>query len=198
MSLAVVLCSTADRAVHYMQVMRHPAVAHALKLRQSLVYARFKVFFQLYAAAPNLGRALMDLCFVRVRFAALEIIVEACKVVKVKVQYLAAALGFWLEPASRAQPHVAAQPSAPTSEAPENSSNSMALPGCRHPSFGGKHPAEVRFSIPALCSAGCLAQRAWQACCANAPQHQRCVIAVLRMYGADLQPVCISLVLGLC
>ena len=120
-----------------MQVTAHPAVAHALKVRKALVFARYTAFFQLYAAAPNLGRALMDTCFAKVRFAALETIVEGCRAAKVKVHNLASMLGFLVEPQRLAQLETAAHEQ--SSEVDLDGSNSMVLPGCRQTSYSGQY-----------------------------------------------------------
>lgn len=124
-----------------MQVTAHPAVAHALKVRKALVFARYTAFFQLYAAAPNLGRALMDTCFAKVRFAALETIVEGCRAAKVKVHNLASMLGFLVEPQRLAQLETAAHEQ--SSQVDLDGSNSMVLPGCRQTSYSGQYAAEV-------------------------------------------------------
>lgn len=125
-----------------MQVAAHPAVAHALKVRQALVFARFPAFFQLYAAAPNLGRALMDTCFAKVRFAALETIVDGCKASKVKMHQLASMLGFLVEPSKLAQLEATAYQQSTAVEL--DGSDSMVLPGCQQTSYSGRYPAEVR------------------------------------------------------
>ena len=133
-----------------MQVAAHPAVVHALKVRQALVLARYNAFFQLYAAAPNLGRALMDMCFAKVRFAALETIVDACKASKVKVHHLASMLGFLVEPHRLAQLESAAQQQ--SSEVKLDGSDSMVLPGCRQTSYSGTYPAEVSTVLVCICA----------------------------------------------
>ncbi|KAL0032249.1 hypothetical protein WJX79_000691 [Trebouxia sp. C0005] len=101
------------------QVCAHPAVAHALKVRQALVFSRFTAFFHLYASAPNLGRALMDMCFSRVRFAALETLVDAFKNTK-------------------AMHHLEVQHSQN-----DEQNGALRLPGCAKPTYIGKHPAKV-------------------------------------------------------
>lgn len=129
------------------QVCAHPAVAHALKVRQALVFSRFTAFFHLYASAPNLGRALMDMCFSRVRFAALETVVDAFKNTKVKVLYVATVLGFLVK--LQAQGDGQEQQSTQamhdlevhSQEAEQN--GALRLPGCAKPTYMGKHPAEV-------------------------------------------------------
>ena len=133
-----------------MQVAVHPAVVHALKVRQALVLARYNAFFQLYAAAPNLGRALMDMCFAKVRFAALETIVDACKASKVKVHHLASMLGFLVEPHRLAQLASAAQQQ--STEVKLDGSDSMVLPGCRQTSYSGTYPAEVSTALIYICA----------------------------------------------
>lgn len=136
------------------QVCAQPAVAHALKVRQALVFSRFTTFFHLYACAPNLGRAVMDMCFTRVRFAALETLAEAFKNTKVKVVYVASVLGFLVKPHAEAdrQGQQGVQPSPLTQgvhdgevqhKGRSEGAGSVVLPGCARPAYPGKHPAEV-------------------------------------------------------
>lgn len=124
----------------------HPAVAHALKVRQALVFSRFTAFFQLYSTAPNLGRALMDMCFSRIRFAALETLVDAFKNTKVKILYVASVLGFLV----RLQPGT--RPSTPTQQMSHlgmrcnggsGVESVLVMPGCARTLYLGKHAAEV-------------------------------------------------------
>ncbi|KAL0034354.1 hypothetical protein WJX77_010828 [Trebouxia sp. C0004] len=107
------------------QVCAHPAVAHALKVRQALVFSRFTAFFHLYASAPNLGRALMDMCFSRVRFAALETLVDAFKNTKE-------------QQSTQALHNLEVQHSQN-----DEQDGALRLPGCAKPNYMGKHPAEV-------------------------------------------------------
>lgn len=147
-----------------LQVAAHPAVAHALKVRKALVFARYTTFFQLYAAAPNLGRALMDTCFSKVRFAALETIVDGCKASKVKMLQLASMLGFLVEPSKLAQLETAAHQQ--STEVELDGSDSMVLPGCRQTSYSGKYPAEVNSPGPFAarhrdCQTPCCSRIVW-------------------------------------
>ena len=127
-----------------MQVRTHPAVAHALKVRQALVFSQFTAFFKLYATAPNLGRALMDMCFSRVRFAALETVVDAFKNSKVKILYAATVLGFLVKPEGGpgSQPEVVSVDTAVNVDA-HTPEGSLVLPGCAKTIHLGKHPAQV-------------------------------------------------------
>ena len=131
---------------HRLQVRAHPAVAHALKVRQALVFSQFSAFFKLYATAPNLGRALMDMCFSRVRFAALETVVDAFKSTKVKLLYVASVLGFLVklegEAGSQGQPAVVSVDTAVDVDA-HSVAGGVMLPGCAKTIHLGKHPAQV-------------------------------------------------------
>lgn len=134
-----------------LQVCAHPAVAHALKVRQALVFARFPHFFKLYATAPNLGRALMDMCFSRVRFAALETVVDAFKATKVKVLYVASVLGFLVKPEGEgALPAVVSEDTAVDLDL-HSSDGGLMLPGCAKTIHLGKHPAQVSTDLQTLC-----------------------------------------------
>ena len=129
------------------QVRAHPAVAHALQVRQALVFSQFPAFFKLYATAPNLGSALMDMCFSRVRFAALETVVDAFKGTKVKVLYVATVLGFLVkldsEAGAKGQSAVVSEDTA-VHVAAHSLVGSVMLPGCAKTIHMGRHPAQVR------------------------------------------------------
>lgn len=77
-----------------------PAVSHALAVRAALASADYQAFFRLYASAPALGRALMDIYVPKLRFDALTVVVKAFKP-SVPVPFLAGMLGF-VAPAARA------------------------------------------------------------------------------------------------
>lgn len=132
------------------QVRAHPAVAHALRVRQALVFSQFPAFFKLYATAPNLGRALMDMCFSRVRFAALETVVDSFKSTKVKVLYVATMLGFLVklggEAGSVGQPAVVSEDTTVDVDA-HSAEGGILLPGCAKTIHMGKHPAQVGVSL---------------------------------------------------
>ncbi len=143
-----------------LQVGAHPAVTHALKVRQALVFSRFTAFFRLYATAPNLGRALMDMCFSRIRFAALETLVDAFKNTKVKILYVASVLGFLIKPqgAGAERQHAGLRPSTPSQELAglkmqcnddsKDEDGGLVLPGCAMTTYLGKYTAEVRQFLP--------------------------------------------------
>ena len=124
-------------------------MAHALKVRQALVFSRFTAFFHLYASAPNLGRALMDMCFSRVRFGALETLVDAFKNTKVTVLYVATVLGFLVNLQAQAngqeQQSTQAEHDLEVQHSQDDEQEgALSLPGCARPTYVGKHPAEVR------------------------------------------------------
>ena len=70
-----------------------PEVVHALQVRAAVAAEEYALFFRLYATAPKLGRALMDLAVPRLRFAALNACVKAFKP-SFPVEYVARLLGF--------------------------------------------------------------------------------------------------------
>ena len=49
-----------------------PEVAHALAVREAMAAGDYPLVFRLYASAPNLGRALLDLAIPKLRWAGLE------------------------------------------------------------------------------------------------------------------------------
>ena len=57
----------------------HPAVAHALAARAAIARRDAVAFFDLYRAAPRLGRALMDIAAPRLRFETLTALVRALR-----------------------------------------------------------------------------------------------------------------------
>lgn len=94
----------------------------------------------------------MDMCFSRVRFAALETIVDAFKNSKVKILYAATVLGFMLKPeggaGSQGQPGRVSVDTAIDADA-NSPEGSLVLPGCAKTTHLGRHPAQVR---PNLCT----------------------------------------------
>ena len=117
------------------------------------MFSQFPAFFKLYATAPNLGRALMDMCFSRVRFAALETVIDAFKSSKVKLLYAASVLGFLVrlegEAGSQGQPAVVSEDTAVDVNV-HNVEGSVMLPGCAKTIHMGKHPAQVGITSQAL------------------------------------------------
>jgi hypothetical protein len=101
------------------------------QVREAVFCQEYARLFRLYAAAPNMGRALMDVFLDRLRHAALGVAVRAYKA-PLPVPFLARLLGF----------HAAAGSSAgPT---PGVQAAGLALPGSRQPVFAGKHPQQAR------------------------------------------------------
>lgn len=86
-------------------------MAHALSVRAALASADYQAFFRLYAPAPALGRALMDIYVPKLRFDALTVVVKAFKPA-VPVPFLASMLGF-VAPAVHARHAGQATPAAP-------------------------------------------------------------------------------------
>lgn len=72
---------------------KQPAVAHALAVRQAVYTDDYAAFFRLYATAPNMGRALLDMFVAVVRWRALGTLVRAFKPA-VGVDFVARLLAF--------------------------------------------------------------------------------------------------------
>jgi hypothetical protein len=108
-----------------------PSVAHALAVRAALAVEDYPAFFRLYATAPHLGRALMDLCMSRVRFGALN---SFCKAFRpsVSVAFLLRVLGFLEQPGGAM---AVERPSTATAQEP--------LPGCSEACYAGRNAAQV-------------------------------------------------------
>ncbi|KXZ54117.1 hypothetical protein GPECTOR_5g219 [Gonium pectorale] len=68
-------------------------VRHALQVREAVMTHNYAGFFRLYASAPNLGRAIMDLVAEQMRFAGVNAFVKACDL-PMPVAALAQLLGF--------------------------------------------------------------------------------------------------------
>lgn len=107
-----------------------PEVAHALKVRSAVAADDYALFFRLYATAPKLGRALMDLAVPRQRFAALNAFVKAFKP-SVPVDFLATLLGF-----------VAPEDAEHKSGKEKGSGMTVPLPGCANCVFEGSYAAK--------------------------------------------------------
>jgi len=112
-----------------------PEVQNALDARHAIMNADFGAFFRAYAAAPNLGRALLDAVAPNIRWAALNVIVKSYKT-SVPVSFLAPLLGFVKGPVHVARPVPGKQP----------------LPGCRQALYVGKAtPADSEEAGVAAC-----------------------------------------------
>lgn len=101
-----------------------------MQVREAVFCHDYKGVFRLYASAPNMGRALMDMFIDRFRFAALNMIVRAFKP-HLPVAFVARLLGFLA-------PQDGQQGSLSTASAA-----GISLPGSRHPVFSGKHAPQV-------------------------------------------------------
>lgn len=91
----------------------------------------------------------MDMSFSRVRFAALETLVDAFKNTKVKVLYVASVLGFLgklqAQGDGQEQQSTQAMHDLEVQHSQDDEQNgALRLPGCAKPTYMGKHPAEVR------------------------------------------------------
>lgn len=104
------------------QAAAHPAVRHALQVREAVASSDFAAYFKLYVTAPALGRALMDMALPRVRYSALHVLTRAYQP-SVPVAFVARLLGFVARSCNAASP------------------TEDTLPGCRRPVFvGGAAP----------------------------------------------------------
>lgn len=72
---------------------QHPAVAHAMSVRQAVAMCDFVRFFRLYTACPGLGRCLMDLHVPKMRHQGVEALAKACQP-SLPVARVALLLGF--------------------------------------------------------------------------------------------------------
>ena len=115
------------------QAATHPAVAHAMRVRTLAGRVDASGLCRLYAAAPGLGRALLDLMLPRARFSALKTLAGAY-MAPLPVALLAGLLGFCARGASV---HSVQQ----LFEADEGRT---VLPGCTRRVFPGKFAPAVR------------------------------------------------------
>lgn len=108
------------------------AVSNALAARQAAFASDYPGFFRAYAAAPALGRALMDIMAPRLRWAALNVLVRSYKA-PLPVSFVASMLGFCpvKQKAGQAQAKV------------EQGVSGQVLPGCRAAVYAGKAAAEA-------------------------------------------------------
>lgn len=139
-------------------------MAHAMKVREAVCTNDYVGFFKLYAAAPNMGRALMDMAAPAMRWGGLNTLVRALKP-SAAVPFIARLLGFsvrLLPPSSAtSQPEagpsgageaggfVGADSAAGTPETSEATDALVVLHGSSQAVFAGKFHPEVR---PTPCS----------------------------------------------
>lgn len=90
MTIVLTVCCNAPRSLN------HP------KVREAVMTHNYAAFFRLYATAPHLGRAIMDVVAENVRWQGLNAFVKACDL-PVPVPALAAMLGFTPRPAGAPQ-----------------------------------------------------------------------------------------------
>ena len=83
----------AHRPQHVPQAAQEPAVQHAMQVREAVCTHDWSAFFQLYACAPNMGRALLDMAAPSMRWTALNALVKTFKP-SVAVPFVARVLGF--------------------------------------------------------------------------------------------------------
>ncbi|CAL5222496.1 g4870 [Coccomyxa viridis] len=106
------------------------AVSHALQVREAVFCCDYQKLFSLYEAAPNMGRALMDISYDKFRHAALNMAVRVYKP-HVQVDFLTSLLGF------------KALGNRASSTADSAQVAGLSLPGCTQHDFPGKYPPQV-------------------------------------------------------
>jgi hypothetical protein len=114
------------------QASGHAAVAHAEAVREAVFTDDFAAFFRLYARAPNMGRALMDLAVAKMRWLGLNVAVRAFRPT-LPVAVLARMLGF----VARADASGAGGDGAPPQ------ADARPLPGCSRASYEGTAKPQV-------------------------------------------------------
>ena len=120
--------SSADNAWADLQAQPSREVLHAISVCEAMQADDHRTCFKLYASAPRMGRALMDIAYPNLRFDALRMLCEGFRPT-LPVPHAARLLGFV---AGSIEPDVQEQ----HQEIP---------PGSSQPRFPGKHAAEVRF-----------------------------------------------------
>ncbi|KAK9835859.1 hypothetical protein WJX74_009622 [Apatococcus lobatus] len=119
---ATALLATLQAAVDQAQPSRE--VLHAISVCEAMQAHNYRACFKLYASAPRMGRALMDIAYPNLRFDALRMLCEGFRPT-LSVSHAARLLGFV---ASTSQPDLQEQ----HQEIP---------PGSSQPQFSGKHAA---------------------------------------------------------
>lgn len=120
------------------QMAQQPAVAHALQVREAVCTDDYAAFFRLYAAAPDMGRALLDMFVGVARWRGVNALVRAFKP-SLGVDFVARLLGFAARRGGGRGLGAA--------DGTENHGEAAALevlPGCSAAVFPGKHQAAVR------------------------------------------------------
>ena len=110
-------------------------VAHALAARSAAAVGNYPSFFDAYASAPALGRALLDSMVPRLRWAALNVLVKAYKTA-LPVSFLAGMLGFCVR-AGRSISTPEDQQHSRSGNAGDQS-RQQPLPGCRYSVYKGR------------------------------------------------------------
>ena len=93
------------------QAAQEPAIRHAMQVREAVCTHDWSAFFRLYAAAPNMGRALMDMAAPSMRWTALNALVKTFKP-SIAVPFVSRVLGFAPRLTSPSQPGPGAKPGA--------------------------------------------------------------------------------------
>lgn len=88
-----------------------------MKVREAVCTNNYVAFFKLYASAPNMGRALMDMAVPTMRWDALNTLVRALKF-NAALPFIAASLGFATRPALPSAAAMDSQPDAGCNESP--------------------------------------------------------------------------------
>lgn len=88
-----------------------------MKVREAVCTNNYVAFFKLYASAPNMGRALMDMAAPTIRWEALNTLVRALKF-NAALPFVAGSLGFATRPPLPSAPAVDSQTDAGCKESP--------------------------------------------------------------------------------
>ncbi|GIL69107.1 hypothetical protein Vretifemale_97 [Volvox reticuliferus] len=107
-------------------------IRHALQVREAVMTYNYAAFFRLYASAPHLGRAIMDVVAEAMRWAGLNAFVKACDL-PLPVSEMALLLGFAPRPSS-CHPAVGSQGDA-------SERDGKPLPGCMRAHLAGEAEA---------------------------------------------------------
>ena len=112
------------------QAAQEPAVQHAMQVREAVCTHDWSAFFRLYACAPNMGRALLDMAAPSMRWTALNALVKTFKP-SVALPFVARVLGFAPRLADAARPASAGDntPQPPADESPGAESPVQELEG---------------------------------------------------------------------
>ena len=130
---------SAEASSHVMQVNPNAEIEHAISVCEAMQGDDYETCFRLYANAPRMGRALMDISHPRQRFEALTMMCDGFRP-SLPVPHIARILGFVARPSSASQgASGGASSSGPDLQGPSQES----LPGSSHAQYIGRHAPAV-------------------------------------------------------